>query len=98
MPRISVKPGDLIEVPIEVATCGECNSRLQCYVEEYETDTGIPTECGVCVDCKRDQDELEDFVMGNTRERPSHSYWQCWWQPVIDRVTDWARKNVRVSD
>jgi predicted nucleic acid-binding Zn-ribbon protein len=85
--------GDVVMVPPAVAVCPECGGRLYLDVVEWESDSGRPTDGGVHVDCEREPDPDDDSPEAEDAE---HRSWQSDWMPVMDRVTAWARRHVRV--
>jgi hypothetical protein len=83
----------VVWVPESVAVCPECRGRLALNVDEWESETGRPTEGGVTIDCEREPD-LDDH--SPEAKDAEHRWWQGEWMPVVDRVTAWAQRNVRV--
>lgn len=98
LPWLMVLTGDErlpIYYPNENACCPECGGPLTVNVTEWETATGMPTECGVEVSCDwwedmlaMDEPTAEDF-------RRDHRWWQSDWQPVLNRVQRWGREHLR---
>lgn len=82
---------EVVKVPSRVAVCPECGGGLFLQVNEWETDTGAPTDGGIDLDCER----APDFDDPDYDDK-CHRNWQGEWQPVYDRVTAWARRHVRV--
>ena len=68
--------GGRCSVPSRVATCPECDAKLEAVSEEWNTDTGEPTT-SLLVGCSQ-------------FDQTPHKHWQSDWQPVIDRVQKWA--------
>jgi len=75
-------------VPVTVAVCPECRGRLCVWVNCWETDTGIPEEEGVEVDCIHDD-------LGERYPQNPHRWWQGEWIDVLTTVRAWARTNLR---
>ncbi len=75
-------------VPEAIAVCPECRGRLVVEINCWETDTGIPEEEGVEVDCVRDD-------LGETDALNPHRWWQGEWIDVLSTVRAWARANLR---
>lgn len=66
--------------------CPECGVALLVDIQEWESETGIPTEGGVEVDCAAvDWDDA--FT--------NHRYWQSDWEHARDTVERWARRHLR---
>ena len=87
--------GGTADVPKEIAVCPECGGELYAQACEYETETGIPTECGIELSCEKDDEAMARWEKDKTglpmSEFGVHRWWQSDWQPVIDAVTKWAR-------
>ena len=69
--------GNYETVPEAVVVCPECGSQLGCEAMQWETETGKPSKGALNVDCLGDP-ECE------------HRYWQCGWQPVVDKIERWC--------
>lgn len=74
-----------MKVPRDVATCPTCSRTLELEVEEWDTDTGIPTETGVHPYCLRLHPNSEETRMP-----------YVYWMPIQQRVYRWACEHVRV--
>ena len=94
--------GEIIVIPESITVCPECNHQLHIDIYEWDSETLIPTDGGFHVYCISEEADIEQAE----QEMPDddeyirqfeHRYWQCDWQPVIDKITAWAEKNVRVS-
>ena len=71
--------------------CPECGGPLTVDVNEWETDTGWPTEFGVEIDCRNNNYGDEE----GCGDGFDHRWWQSDWQPAVDVVTQWARVHLR---
>lgn len=71
---------DIIRVPTVLEVCPECGAPLYVEIEEWDTETGVPTPEGIHVHCSRD-----DY------ETSGHRYYQSYWQHVVDVVRVWVR-------
>lgn len=78
------------DIPRNVATCPHCTTgNLYLEVDEWETETGVPTEAGVHVSCDGETEQEDD---------------PHWAQPYITllplehKVWLWAKDNVRVEE
>lgn len=79
-------------LPYKAERCPECGGRLYLEFDEWETETGKPTEVGVHVRCR---DERPTARRG---EPGYHRFWQSDWQDVITAARRWAQKYVRITD
>lgn len=67
------------QIPVSVAVCPYCGEHLSFEVDEWETDTGVPTEAGVHVSCvNQDDAEIDHYQMP-----------YVYWLPVDRRVYQW---------
>lgn len=66
-------------IPTTVAVCPHCQGQLYLEVDEWDTETGIPTEAGVHVSCVNDE------------ESPGLHYQMpyVWWLPLEMTVYQW---------
>lgn len=82
--------GNRLEEPVKLSpvlgTCPECGGALYIEVTAWETETGIPIEEHIEVDCENDDVEDDDA---------RHRWWQSEWMPVIDKVRAWGMKHIR---
>lgn len=76
-----------MNVPRSIATCPDCNRALELEVDEWEADTGIPTETGCKPYCQRSHPNTE----------ASHMPY-VYWLPLEQKVYAWVREHVRVVD
>lgn len=79
-----IDPAEFLQVPFK---CPECEARLLVEIEEWETDTGLITECGFHLQCPNESFEDRDTW---------HCHYQSEWQPIITKVYRWLSANVRV--
>jgi hypothetical protein len=84
----------VVRVPNEVACCPECGGQLYLQVEACGTESRIPDEHGIEVDCENEPDPEDE----NFDTLDQHRWWQGEWQPVIDKVYRWATKHIRVQE
>ncbi len=81
----------VMRIPRVVAKCPECGGHLYVQGTEWESDSRKPTEFGVEVECENEPDlDDPDFW------EKCHRHWQGEWMPVLDHVTRWARRFIRV--
>lgn len=71
-------------VPDNIALCPECYCQLEVECNEWETDNGKPTFCGLYIICPFEMEEIEELG------RNTHSGIQSLWQPVKDRIAEWV--------
>lgn len=93
-----VNSDQFFEFPVDVAVCPICNAPVIAYFDEYETDTGIVTDCGFHIDCKNEP-ELGD---SDTWKNWFSSHWSepyTDWLPLERRLYKWftARYRVRIE-
>ena len=85
--------GGQCELPPSVATCPECGGKLSVDCNEWDSQTGIPTESGFDVSCDTEEEDLDTWLYNDDDDRDmrevSHRHWQSDWQPVIDTVWKW---------
>lgn len=75
-------------VPEWVAVCPTCGGPVQCGVEAWESETGIPLSEGLYVECAADDHE------GEIETREPYIYWL----PIQQRVLAWARLALRMVE
>ena len=78
---------DEFDVPTKVAKCPECGGMLVVRVNgwgEIAPDLWEPIVAQLQIDC-----ENEDPYGWYT-----HRWWQSDWQPVVDRVREWALRRI----
>jgi hypothetical protein len=74
-----------LNIPKDIARCPTCNRGLFLEVNEWEDDTGIPTEEGTKPMCPV-------FHRNSEADRLPYVYWL----PIEVKVYAWARDHVRV--
>lgn len=81
-----VRTGEAIRIPREVATCPTCGRYLVAWIEEYESETGLPTRGGVLVSCSR-----SDHATAVETRQP----WVYWVEPR-ERAMAYVRTFCRI--
>lgn len=76
--------------------CPECGGRLIVEVCEWSSKTGIVTPGGALILCKAEDEELIASIDDERDPEWEHRNWQSDWQPVVDTVTRFIARNVRV--
>jgi len=66
--------------------CPECGGPLDVEISEWETDTGKPTEGGIIVYCRHEEEEEIRALAENDYPEWEHDHWQSTWQPTIDWI------------
>lgn len=69
-----------VPVPTNIAVCPECNGAL-----EWQVTTTDEELRDISIDCENEPDIDSD-------EKDFHQFHQSDWQPVIDKVKAWIRK------
>lgn len=69
-------------VQIPRVVCPECGGKLFASVHESDAETGLPTTCGIQIDC-----ENENW---NDDETWNHRWYQSDWLPIVEFVNQWA--------
>lgn len=71
-------PSNVLDIPADVALCPYCASPLYLEVDEWETETGTPTEAGAHIHCTNDNTD---------EEATRHSYMPyVYWLPADRHV------------
>ena len=93
--------GGQCDLSKEVAVCPECGSELEIDCYEWDLVTGFPTRSGFNLDCKQEEEDLDDWIHNDddTRDKREvmHRHWQSDWQPVIDKVWAWIQQQSEAS-
>lgn len=79
-----------IFVPSTVAVCPHCRGALYLDVDEWESETGVPTETGTHIHCEHEPDD-----------DPRDVHYQMpyvYWLPLHARVYPWVAAHVRVVE
>jgi hypothetical protein len=67
-------------IPKSIAVCPYCQGQLYLEVDEWDTETGVPTEAGTHAQCEHDEEEPE-----------RHSYMPyVYWLPMLRKVYAWV--------
>lgn len=82
--KLKLYRGGECKVPGYVATCPECGGQLQAECYEWDEETGKPT-ISLNVSCIAEENLSEEEYVDQ-----QHRHWQSNWQPVIDKVHEWA--------
>lgn len=85
-----LRHGGVCEVPSEVATCPECGETLAVRCEEWDAETGEPVWEFIELECDEWEFEIEEEEYDELYD--THRGGQFIWQPVIDRVAEWAKQ------
>lgn len=89
----ALKHGGTCDVPRDVATCPECDGRLEVCANGWIEETGEPIAAELQINCMaedqaiRDAEDREDWQAAKDAE---HRYWQSDWQRVVDAIERWA--------
>lgn len=83
-----IQSTDFVDYTKEV--CPHCQEQtLYIEFDEYDTETGEPTETGVHVHCKNERDSQHD----------RHDYMPyVFWMPLEMRAYAWCMQNIRIAD
>ena len=81
-----LKNGGTCQVPRNIATCPECDSRLHVTVNAWDEETGRPLPDDLQIDCcyeAEGDEKLEDDEIDRAeyRHQYHHRHWQSDWQP-----------------
>lgn len=69
-------------IPTSVVVCPYCGGQLHLEVDEWDYETGVPTEAGVHASCEHETDSGRDHY-----EKP-----YVYWLPVIGVIHRWILK------
>lgn len=90
----TINRSKLPEIPQEIAVCPICGEPIVIDdIDEWESETGRVTECGLHINCVTEPDDPND-----------HNWWN-WhyqmpyvdWLPVQQRVYQWFDQNFRID-
>lgn len=81
---------DIYSIPTDIAVCPYCGSDLFFDFDEYDLETGMPTESGLHVWCPAD---LADKIGGDHDDMP-----YAYWLPVNMRVFSWLAQSQQLRD
>ncbi len=93
-----VESGTTIALPPRFV-CPECGARLWVEVDEWSTQTRIPTPGGYQVICSAETREQWRAWQRDEDPDPQieHRWWQCDWQPIIASVGKFLVRRVRIT-
>lgn len=93
---IPVDPDQWFEFPADVATCPICGGHVVAFFDEWEEETGKPTEAGFHIDCKDEPDEEGDEYDDWLNAHWSTPYID--WLPLEGRLYRWFVERYRIAD
>lgn len=86
-------------VPVQVAVCPICGEPIQITeIEEWETETGKVTDCGLRVDCTT---APEYQTNGGDMDAYLRDHWSMPyvdWLPVEEKVLTWLNRHYRIPE
>lgn len=89
--------GREVDIPNHIARCPECSGDLYVEVSEWETETGIPTDGGMLVHCRADDEATWGPPAADggkpVRSVKRHGYRQDDWWRTVRRSQGWVQKH-----
>jgi len=88
-------------LPTQIALCPECDGQLIIEIDEWESDSRKPTDCGITVSCKKEWLAQFDLIAGDISiaqfDEISHAHYFNIWIKAQVEVAEWAIAHIRVS-
>ncbi len=84
-------PNNVMPVPATVAVCPHCGGALYLDVDEWDAETGVPTETGTHIYCVNEPDDDATFDI-------HYQMPYVYWLPLHARVYPWVAQRVRVVE
>jgi len=94
--KVTIDINEQIDIPERVAVCPECGSKLYVEINEWESETGIPTYAGIYIYCQKEESQFIDDLIMFGKNYSSHCHWQSYWQNTIDKVRKWGQDKIRI--